>query len=211
MFDWVYFPDDGPAFRRNELVRPLSRKRFARHTWGTPCFGDRIIGATCAEHMKTGKPICLTPRSDSVFRSPRMRKVFGLRNCSISFLIVRKKLRRPVEYWPGQSRAFPWARQIAGFDRKTGTGAIFSVTSAGTDITRDQGQRKRSPGLLQSAKISLYLFAHQGVPRIVRRSKTATARFFEAIAHKKGHQRKPVMAICVSRNFGIYSSIRHEL
>jgi len=76
-WDWHYFPDKVPAFPQ-ELVDEVARLCGAGGTLGNcHASGVPIIEEHCAEHMRTGWPICYTS-ADSVFQIACHEETFGL-------------------------------------------------------------------------------------------------------------------------------------
>lgn len=76
-WDWHYFPDTQPAFPA-DLMAEVARACGAGGTLGNcHASGVPIIEAHCAEHMKSGWPICYTS-ADSVFQIACHEETFGL-------------------------------------------------------------------------------------------------------------------------------------
>jgi len=76
-WDWHYFPDSQPAFPA-DLMAEVARLCGAGGTLGNcHASGVPIIEAHCAEHMKSGWPICYTS-ADSVFQIACHEETFGL-------------------------------------------------------------------------------------------------------------------------------------
>ena len=76
-WDWHYFPDTQPAFSQ-DLMDEVAQLCGAGGTLGNcHASGVPIIEAHCAEHMKTGWPICYTS-ADSVFQIACHEETFGL-------------------------------------------------------------------------------------------------------------------------------------
>ena len=76
-WDWHYFPDTRPAFPQ-DLMDEVARLSGAGGTLGNcHASGVPIIEAHCAEHMRTGWPICYTS-ADSVFQIAAHEETFGL-------------------------------------------------------------------------------------------------------------------------------------
>ncbi|MCY1126155.1 phosphopentomutase [Frigidibacter sp. RF13] len=76
-WDWHYFPDAQPAFPQ-DLMDEVARLCGAGGTLGNcHASGVPIIEAHCAEHMRTGWPICYTS-ADSVFQIACHEETFGL-------------------------------------------------------------------------------------------------------------------------------------
>ena len=76
-WDWHYFPDTQPAFPQ-DLMDEVARLCGAGGTLGNcHASGVPIIEAHCADHMRTGWPICYTS-ADSVFQIACHEETFGL-------------------------------------------------------------------------------------------------------------------------------------
>ncbi len=76
-WDWHYFPDTQPAFPQ-DLMDEVARLCGAGGTLGNcHASGVPIIEEHCAEHMRTGWPICYTS-ADSVFQIAAHEETFGL-------------------------------------------------------------------------------------------------------------------------------------
>lgn len=76
-WDWHYFPDVIPAFPQG-LMDEVARLSGAGGTLGNcHASGVPIIEEHCAEHMRTGWPICYTS-ADSVFQIACHEETFGL-------------------------------------------------------------------------------------------------------------------------------------
>lgn len=76
-WDWHYFPDRVPAFPQ-VLMDEVAQLAGTDGTLGNcHASGVPIIEAHCAEHMRTGWPICYTS-ADSVFQIACHEETFGL-------------------------------------------------------------------------------------------------------------------------------------
>ncbi|MES2667334.1 MAG: phosphopentomutase [Pseudomonadota bacterium] len=76
-WDWTYFPDTVPAFPP-DLVAEVCRLAGTEGILGNcHASGVPIIEAHCAEHLRTGWPICYTS-ADSVFQIAAHEQAFGL-------------------------------------------------------------------------------------------------------------------------------------
>ncbi|MGR3290244.1 MAG: phosphopentomutase [Paracoccaceae bacterium] len=76
-WDWTYFPDKVPAFS-DELVAEVCRLAGTDGILGNcHASGVPIIEEHCAEHLRTGWPICYTS-ADSVFQIAAHEEFFGL-------------------------------------------------------------------------------------------------------------------------------------
>lgn len=76
-WDWTYFPDQVPAFPP-ELVAEVCRLAGTDGILGNcHASGVPIIEEHCAEHLRTGWPICYTS-ADSVFQIAAHEEAFGL-------------------------------------------------------------------------------------------------------------------------------------
>lgn len=76
-WDWHYFPDTQPAFPA-DLMAEVARLCGAGGTLGNcHASGVPIIEAHCAEHIRSGWPICYTS-ADSVFQIACHEETFGL-------------------------------------------------------------------------------------------------------------------------------------
>ena len=76
-WDWHYFPDTVPTFPQ-DLLDEVARLCGAGGTLGNcHASGVPIIEEHCAEHMRTGWPICYTS-ADSVFQIACHEESFGL-------------------------------------------------------------------------------------------------------------------------------------
>ncbi len=76
-WDWTYFPDTVPAFP-DELVARVCELAGTEGILGNcHASGVPIIEDHCAEHLRTGWPICYTS-ADSVFQIAAHEEAFGL-------------------------------------------------------------------------------------------------------------------------------------
>lgn len=76
-WDWTYFPDQTPAFSE-DLVQAVCRLAGVDGILGNcHASGMPIIAKHCAEHLRTGWPICYTS-ADSVFQIAAHEESFGL-------------------------------------------------------------------------------------------------------------------------------------
>ncbi|MCT8329641.1 phosphopentomutase [Albidovulum sediminis] len=76
-WDWHYFPNTVPAFPQ-DLMGEVARLAGTGGTLGNcHASGVPIIEEHCAEHMRTGWPICYTS-ADSVFQIAAHEETFGL-------------------------------------------------------------------------------------------------------------------------------------
>jgi len=76
-WDWTYFPDTQPAFPA-DLVAEVCRLAGTDGILGNcHASGVPIIAAHCADHLRTGWPICYTS-ADSVFQIAAHEEAFGL-------------------------------------------------------------------------------------------------------------------------------------
>ncbi|MDQ2064786.1 phosphopentomutase [Xinfangfangia sp. CPCC 101601] len=76
-WDWTYFPDQIPAFPK-DLVAEVCRLAGTDGILGNcHASGVPIIEAHCAEHLRSGWPICYTS-ADSVFQIAAHEEAFGL-------------------------------------------------------------------------------------------------------------------------------------
>ncbi len=76
-WDWTYFPDTVPAFS-DELVAQVCKLAGTEGILGNcHASGVPIIEEHCAEHVRTGWPICYTS-ADSVFQIAAHEESFGL-------------------------------------------------------------------------------------------------------------------------------------
>ena len=76
-WDWTYFPDTRPAFSP-DLTALVARLAGTGGILGNcHASGVPIIAAHCAEHLRTGWPICYTS-ADSVFQIAAHEEAFGL-------------------------------------------------------------------------------------------------------------------------------------
>jgi phosphopentomutase len=76
-WDWTYFPDTRPAFPE-DLVAEVCRLAGVSGILGNcHASGMPIIAEHCAEHLRTGWPICYTS-ADSVFQIAAHEEAFGL-------------------------------------------------------------------------------------------------------------------------------------
>lgn len=111
-WEWHYFPDTLPAFPQ-DLMDEVARLCGAGGTLGNcHASGVPIIEAHCAEHMRTGWPICYTS-ADSVFQIACHEETFGLerllRLCQdiaprLHAMKVGRVIARPFTGIPGNFR-----------------------------------------------------------------------------------------------------------
>ena len=171
MFDWGYFPDDGPAFS-DELVSAIVSEAGLPGILGNcHASGTEIIARLGEEHIKTGKPICYTS-SDSVFQIAAHEETFGLERLIELCQIVRK-LVDPLNI--GRVIARPFVGSVkTGFDR-TGNRRDFSVPPPGPtllDQVSESGHRVFAVGKIGD------IYAHQGVTDV--RKASGNPALFEA-------------------------------
>ncbi len=76
-WDWHYFPDEVPAFPQSLLDRVCELAGTEGTLGNCHASGVPIIEEHCAEHMRTGWPICYTS-ADSVFQIAAHEEAFGL-------------------------------------------------------------------------------------------------------------------------------------
>jgi phosphopentomutase len=76
-WDWTYFPDAIPAFPPDLVARVCALAGTDGILGNCHASGVPIIEAHCAEHMRTGWPICYTS-ADSVFQIAAHEETFGL-------------------------------------------------------------------------------------------------------------------------------------
>jgi phosphopentomutase len=74
---WTYFPDTVPAFPPDLVERVCALAGTAGILGNCHASGVPIIEEHCAEHMRTGWPICYTS-ADSVFQIAAHEETFGL-------------------------------------------------------------------------------------------------------------------------------------
>ncbi len=111
-WDWHFFPETLPAFPQ-DLMDEVARLCGAGGTLGNcHASGVPIIEAHCAEHMRTGWPICYTS-ADSVFQIACHEETFGLerllRLCQdiaprLHAMKVGRVIARPFTGVPGNFR-----------------------------------------------------------------------------------------------------------
>jgi phosphopentomutase len=76
-WDWHYFPDTIPAFPPDLVARVCALAGTDGILGNCHASGVPIIEAHCAEHIRTGWPICYTS-ADSVFQIAAHEETFGL-------------------------------------------------------------------------------------------------------------------------------------
>lgn len=76
-WDWTYFPDTLPAFPPDLVALVCKLAGTAGILGNCHASGVPIIEAHCAEHLRTGWPICYTS-ADSVFQIAAHEEAFGL-------------------------------------------------------------------------------------------------------------------------------------
>ncbi|MBU4531648.1 MAG: phosphopentomutase [Hoeflea sp.] len=171
MFDWGYFPDEGPAFSKDLVAAIMSEGNVPGILGNCHASGTEIITSLGAEHVRTGKPICYTS-SDSVFQIAAHEESFGLERLLDLCRIVRK-LVDPLNI--GRVIARPFVGSVEkGFDR-TGNRRDFSVPPPGPtllDQVKASGHRVFGVGKISD------IFAHQGVTDM--RKASGNAALFEA-------------------------------
>lgn len=114
-WDWHYFPDTHPAFPQ-ALMDEVARLCEAGGTLGNcHASGVPIIEEHCAEHMRTGWPICYTS-ADSVFQIAAHEESFGLDRLlqlcrdiapRLHAMKVGRVIARPFVGTPGNFRRTP--------------------------------------------------------------------------------------------------------
>ncbi len=76
-WDWTYFPDTVPAFPPDLVAKVCALAGTDGILGNCHASGVPIIEEHCAEHMRTGWPICYTS-ADSVFQIAAHEETFGL-------------------------------------------------------------------------------------------------------------------------------------
>jgi phosphopentomutase len=76
-WEWTYFPDTVPAFPPDLVARVCALAGTAGILGNCHASGVPIIEEHCAEHIRTGWPICYTS-ADSVFQIAAHEETFGL-------------------------------------------------------------------------------------------------------------------------------------
>lgn len=76
-FDWTYFPDTRPAFPPDLVAKTCELAGTTGILGNCHSSGMRILAEHCAEHLRTGWPICYTS-ADSVFQIAAHEEHFGL-------------------------------------------------------------------------------------------------------------------------------------
>jgi phosphopentomutase len=76
-WDWTYFPDTVPAFPADVVAKVCRLAGTDGILGNCHASGVPIIEAHCAEHLRTGWPICYTS-ADSVFQIAAHDQAFGL-------------------------------------------------------------------------------------------------------------------------------------
>ena len=76
-WDWTYFPDTVPAFSDDLVALVCKLAGTAGILGNCHASGVPIIEQHCAEHLRTGWPICYTS-ADSVFQIAAHEEAFGL-------------------------------------------------------------------------------------------------------------------------------------
>ncbi|MCW1918728.1 phosphopentomutase [Rhodobacter sp. KR11] len=169
-WDWTYFPDQVPAFPP-EITALVCRLAGTDgilgncHSSGVP-----IIEAHCAEHLRTGWPICYTS-ADSVFQIAAHEEAFGLdrllKLCSdlaphLHAMKVGRVIARPFVGVPGDFHRTPNRRDYAIappgptlLDWVAGAGRMTHAVGKIGDIFSMQGV-----GKLWKGKSDLDLFDH---------------------------------------------------
>ena len=114
-WDWTYFPDTVPAFPP-DLIALVCRLAGTSGTLGNcHASGVPIIEKHCAEHLRTGWPICYTS-ADSVFQIAAHEESFGLdrllKLCAdlaphLHAMKVGRVIARPFTGTPGTFRRTP--------------------------------------------------------------------------------------------------------
>jgi phosphopentomutase len=77
LWDWTYFPDTVPAFPPDLVAKVCALAGTGGILGNCHASGVPIIEEHCAEHMRTGWPICYTS-ADSVFQIAAHEETFGL-------------------------------------------------------------------------------------------------------------------------------------
>jgi phosphopentomutase len=150
-WDWHYFPDTQPAFPP-DLMALTARLAGTEGTLGNcHASGVPIIDEHCAEHMRTGWPICYTS-ADSVFQIAAHEETFGLERLlklcqdlapTLHAMKVGRVIARPFTGSPGNFKRTPNRHDyailppaptmldwVAGAGRKTyGIGKIGDIFS----------------------------------------------------------------------------------
>jgi phosphopentomutase len=114
-WDWHYFPDTQPAFP-TDLMALTARLAGTDGTLGNcHASGVPIIEEHCAEHMRTGWPICYTS-ADSVFQIAAHEETFGLERLlklcrdlapTLHAMKVGRVIARPFTGSPGNFKRTP--------------------------------------------------------------------------------------------------------
>lgn len=171
MFDWGYFPAEGPAFSDELVAAILTEGQVPGILGNCHASGTEIIARLGAEHMRSGKPICYTS-TDSVFQIAAHEESFGLARL-IELCQTVRRLVDPLNIGRVIARPFTGTPET-GFDR-TGNRRDFSVPPPGPtllDRVKEAGGRVFAVGKISD------IFAHQGVTDL--RKANGNAALFEA-------------------------------
>jgi phosphopentomutase len=161
MFDWGYFPSEGPAFPP-ELVEAICREGNAPGILGNcHASGTEILARLGEEHIRSGKPICYTS-SDSVFQVAAHEQHFGLERL-LDFCRVVRTLLDPLNI--GRVIARPFVGETPATFERTGNRRDFSVPPPEPtllDRLVSAGRHVHAVGKVAD------IFAHQGISRSVK-------------------------------------------
>lgn len=171
LFDWGYFPDEGPAFDDGLVAAIIEKGRVPGILGNCHASGTEIIARLGAEHMQSGKPICYTS-NDSVFQIAAHEESFGL-GPLLSLCETVRKLVDPLNIGRVIARPFRGTPET-GFDR-TGNRRDYSVPPPGPTLLDIAAKAKRR--VFGVGKIS-DIFAHQGVTDV--RKAHGNAALFDA-------------------------------
>ncbi len=156
MFEWGYFPAEGPAFNADLVDAIVAQSDVPGILGNCHASGTEIIARLGAQHMQTGQPICYTS-ADSVFQIAAHETTFGLQRL-LSICETVRKLVDPLDIGRVIARPFVGTPET-GFTR-TGNRRDYSVPPPGPtllDIAADAGRRVFAVGKIAD------IFAHQGV------------------------------------------------
>lgn len=171
LFDWGYFPSEGPAFSDELVEEIVSAGKLPGILGNCHASGTDIIARLGGEHMQSGKPICYTS-SDSVFQIAAHEESFGLERLLELCKTVRKIV-DPINIGRVIARPFVGTPQT-GFER-TGNRRDYSVPPPGPtllDLVSEAGKRVFAVGKIGD------IFAHQGVTDL--RKASGNAALFDA-------------------------------
>jgi phosphopentomutase len=172
-WDWTYFPDTTPAFPPDLVARVCDLAGTDGILGNCHASGIPVIAAHCAEHQRTGWPICYTS-ADSVFQIAAHEDWFGLPR----LLKLCEDLAPTLHAMRvGRVIARPFRGTCDAFERTTNRRdyAIAPPEPTLLDRARAAGRTTHAIGKIGD------IFAHRGIDTL---DKGSDAALMDALIHR---------------------------